>query len=593
MQYRDRPYLKVPEQNKATLSFCDPTHRQLNAWVNDLPMANMGEASRQLYHAIIECNQLKVSDAARIELMDLLRGPIHFVCQQLNARYLNQGVVLDDQQRKVANLAQALHNHLGVGYKIIIQNLLAQGGNRHKSLLARSVHRALNELLPTILRAYQLYLKAPTGIWHEIHQLYQIVSGLNLQNEPIDDAFEDPALNIQQTYLKIVLLGACQPNQLSQRELKTIFTSLGPWATHLVIDEVANEQSVLVINPELDSAPYSRYLIKKTNLTAYLGVNVLPLVRLLHHDHKTLSSTNQGQGLMAVAADFNLSLLAHLIHFWGGMKQRSFSRTATGGELSMAVGLTATHFHKAGGVGFNAALYGSSRQSQTPFASVERNQFHACDTQSIRAQRDVWGHSFDADGADKMSQDEGTEFTSKQPETQPAYGGRLVNVSSRGYCLQWREKPANSLQTGEVVALKEEDLQHWNLGLVRWIRQGTRFGTQMGVELLAPNSQPCGIRQLPKTGPHGDYVRALYIPEITAIGQEASILTPRLAFEVGNKVSVNRGGHQETFQLTKRVLTTGIIGQFHIRAIAQRSGPLQQKTDVDERDHFASLWRQL
>jgi hypothetical protein len=62
---------------------------------------------------------------------------------------------------------------------------------------------------------------------------------------------------------------------------------------------------------------------------------------------------------------------------------------------------------------------------------------------------------------------------------------------------------------------------------------------------------------------------------------------------VGNKVSVNRGGHQETFQLTKRVLTTGIIGQFHIRAIAQRSGPLQQKTDVDERDHFASLWRQL
>ncbi|MDO7641374.1 MAG: GTPase, partial [Reinekea forsetii] len=175
----------------------------------------------------------------------------------------------------------------------------------------------------------------------------------------------------------------------------------------------------------------------------------------------------------------------------------------------------------------------------------------------------------------------------------PRYGGQLVNVSPRGYCLQWRDPPAGNLQTGEVIAIKEEDLQHWNLGLVRWIRQGTAFGTQLGVELLAPNSQPCGIRQLHNTGAHGDYVRALYIPDIKAIGQEASILTPRMPFNVGNKVSVNRGGNKETFQLTKRILTTGIISQFHIRAIAQRTGPLQQKTDVDKRDHFASLWRQL
>jgi hypothetical protein len=593
MADRDQPYLKVPEQNQTTLSFCDPTARELKAWVNDLPMANIGEVSRQLYHAIIEFNRLKVSDTARIELMDLVRGPIHFVCKQLNARYLNQGVVLDDQQRKVANLAQAMQNHLGVGYKIIIEHLLASGSLKHKGLLAKSVHRAMNELLPTVLRAYQLYLPTPEGIWREIHQLYQIVSGSNQQNEPIEDPLEGPALTIAQTYIKIVLLGACQPNQLLQRELEVVFASLGQWASHLSIDEVANEKSVLVINPNLDCAAYYRYLTKTSNLSDYLGVNVLPLVRMLHNDHKTLSSPDQGHGLKAVKADFNLNLLEHLIQSWGGMKQRGFSRSTTGGELSMAVGLTATHFHIAGGIGFDALLCGASSAHDMPFLNAEHKRFHARDTQSVRAQQDVWAGSFDADGATKMIQDEDTEFNIHQQETHPDYGGQLVNVSPRGYCLQWRDAPASNLQTGEVIAIKEDAREHWNLGLVRWIRQGTAFGTQIGVELLAPNSQPCGIRQLQKTGVQGDYMRALYIPEIKAIGQEASILTPRMPFNVGNKVTVNRGGNQDTFQLTKRILTTSIISQFHIRAIAHRHDSVAVKTDVDERDNFASLWRQL
>lgn len=586
MQYRDRPYLRLPEQNQTTLSFCDPTHRQLKAWVNDLPMANIGEASGRLYHAILEFNRLEVSDSARIDLLDLVRGPIHFVCQQLHARYLSQGVVLDDRQRRVANLAQALEHQLGVGYKIISQHLLAQGGNKHNSLLARSMHRTLNALLPTMVRAYQLYRQAPAGIWREIHQLYRIASDLNLQNKPIDDAFEDSALSIQQTYLKLILLGTCQPYQLMQRELKVVFALLGPWAAHLTVDAVANEASVLVIHPELDSAPCYRHLLRKANLSKYRGVNILPLMRLLHHDDKILSSPEQDQeqGLLAVTADFNLGLLAHLIRSWGGMKQRSFSRTATDGELSMAVGLTATHFHMAGGIGFDALRYGSSSRSEPPGVRLERSRFHACDTQALRAQQDIWGASFDADGA---------AFNINQQAAHPEFGGQLVNVSARGYCLQWRDTPASNLQTGEVIALKDDGLQHWNLGLIRWIRQATAFGTQMGVELLAPNSQSCGIRPLHKTGLHGDYARALYIPAIKAIGQAASIVTPHIPFSVGNKVSVHRGGHQGTFQLTERILTTANISQFHIRAIAQRNDPPRQETDDDVRDNVTPLWRQL
>jgi hypothetical protein len=593
MQYRDQPYLKVPEQTQSSLTFCDPTTRQLKAWVENLPMANIGETSRQLYHAIIEFNRLRISDNSRIELMDLVRGPIHFVCQQLNGRYLNQGVVLDDQQRKVANLAQALQTHLAIGYKIVIQHLLAQGNMKQKGPIAQSVHRALNELMPAILRSYQLYIQTPAGIWQEMHQLYQTASAFNLQHEIIEDPVEHNQLSIQQVYLKIILLGACQPNQLLQRELSEVYESLGKWAAYLKIDEVADEKSVLVINPALDSAPYHRYLIKKSNLSDYFGINVLPLVRILHNDHKILSSSDQNPIPAAVTQNFNLGLLEHLIQSWGGMKQRSFSRTASVGQVSMAIGLSAAHFHIAGGVGFYALLYDASVTGDNHFIGADSSRFNARDAQSVRAEQDVWDDSFDANGHSKMIKDVSIDYSVRKEESHPKFNGQLVNVSPRGYCVQWLDSPATNLKTGEVIAIKEDKLQHWNLGVVRWLRQGKDFGTQMGVELLAPNSQPCGIRQLQKTGTHGDYLRGLYIPEIRAIGQEASVLTPRMPFNIGNKVTINLNGREDKFQLTKRNLTTGIISQFQVRALSQRSVQPQPKTSTDDGDNFETLWRDL
>lgn len=596
MRYRNQPYLNIPEQTQTTLTFCDPTTRQVRAWVDSLPMANIGETSRQLYHAIIEFNQLKCTDAVRLELLDMIRPPIHFVCQQLNNRYLYQGVVLDDQQRKVANLAQALQTHLAIGYKIVVQKQMDQSGttSKQKAPLAKAIQRAMTELMPAILRSFQLYIQTPTGIWQEIHQLYQIASAFNLQNEIVNDPLESTQLSIQQAYLKTVLLGACQPNQLLQRELSDVYAALSKWVAFLTIDEVADDKSVLVINPEVDSAPQYRYLIKKSNLSDYLGVNVLPLVRVLHSDHKTLSAANRTSKTLVVDEKFNLGLLEHLIQSWGGMKQRSFSRTPASGDVSMAVGLTATHYHIAEGVGFYSLLYGSGH-SNNPFMGAVSSRFSASDTESLKAQQDIWSASFDAEGAAAAAAgDDPIEFSADKDENHPRYAGQLVNLSPRGYCIQWTDSPASNLKTGEIVGIKEDQLRHWNLGVVRWIRQGKEIGTQMGIELLAPNSRPCGIRLLNKTGSHGDFLRALFIPEIKAIGQDASVITPKLPFNIGNKVSININGEDEKYQLTKRIMSTGIISQFQIRSVTQRPMDSEQTSSTSaDADSFESLWRQL
>jgi hypothetical protein len=189
---------------------------------------------------------LRLADPSRLELMDMVREPIHYVCASLNQKYLNQGVALDDQQRKVANLAQALQTHLATGYKIIVQHMLAQGTIKQKALMTKAVHRTLSDLIPSLLRSYQLYIPTPTGLWREIHQLYQIASAFNLHNTAIEETTGGKKSSIQEVYLRAVLLGTSQPNQLLQRELTDVYAALSNWTPLLDIDDVAVLQNLVV-----------------------------------------------------------------------------------------------------------------------------------------------------------------------------------------------------------------------------------------------------------------------------------------------------------------------------------------------------------
>ena len=99
-----KPELKVPEQKTASLSFCDTTPKAFRAWVDQLPMANIGESSRQLYHAIIELNHLFLTPQMRIQYLEAIRGSIHFVCNELSRHFLGLAVALPEKQRKIATM---------------------------------------------------------------------------------------------------------------------------------------------------------------------------------------------------------------------------------------------------------------------------------------------------------------------------------------------------------------------------------------------------------------------------------------------------------------------------------------------------------
>nr|WP_236744486.1 hypothetical protein [Marinobacter similis] len=214
-----KPDLRVPEQKTASLSFCDTTPKAFRGWADQLPMANIGEVSRQLYHAIIELNHLFTPPQQRLQFLELIRDKIQFVCNELSRHYLGMAVALPEKQRKIANLSQALQLHLSAGYKLCVLGFLDNGGvERNRKPIAIATHRAISELAATIVRSHQLYCPSPSRSWLECHRLYRFA----VRNKLADTEVEDHSLlhrrssSISDAYKRILLLGSARPNQLRQ-----------------------------------------------------------------------------------------------------------------------------------------------------------------------------------------------------------------------------------------------------------------------------------------------------------------------------------------------------------------------------------------
>ena len=131
--------------------------------------------------------------------------------------------------------------------------------------------------------------------------------------------------------------------------------------------------------------------------------------------------------------------------------------------------------------------------------------------------------------------------------------------------------------------------------MVRWIRQVRNQGTQIGIELLAPSAAPCGVRLIQKVGNSSEYLRGLMLPEISVVNQAATLITPRLPFQSGSRISLLRDGREDNGQLLRKLSATGSISQFELKlqnTDLTSTGAPPSSADTNE-DEFDSLWPSL
>ncbi|MEO4045500.1 molecular chaperone [Pseudomonas sp. CAU 1711] len=596
--------LRVPTPTRQDLTFCEANSRDLKRWIAHLPKANIGETARQLYHGLIELNQLISAPDNRLQLLELLRPEVHFVCQHLERHFLNQSIVLDDRPRKVANLCQALQNHLAIGYKLIVTQELPRFSKERPQLLAVALQRAAHSLCGPLTRANQLYCPIPEGLWLELHQLYRIAQQHELQRLQVKDGLArgGASQSLEHVYIGALLLGCARCNQLRQSGIARLAEALESWSELAALRRADDPRSLFVVAPQQDGPPRYKSLYGAAELGNLLGLDPQPLVDAIK-EHLLLPPDSKEQRRLPLPEGLSTDLLQHLGAAWGDIAERTFQRHPGHGSLTLCIGMSALHFNLAGQRSFADVL-------QHPEASRSA-QFKASNS-GAKNTPDVWAGAFDAqreshwEGVLPMEEIQyraSSKTNEPQPtgdvESYPCHELPIINHSPGGYCLSWPKEVPNQLQAGELLGVQDAPGQAWSVAVVRWIRQVRGGGTQMGIELIAPHAQPCGVQLVRKSEQNSQYLRALLLPEISVISRPASLITPRLPFQESHKVMINHDGEETRAVLSRRQASTGSFNQFEYRVLESgkpadgTSVTAKKETSKGGEEDFDSLWKSL
>ena len=379
--------LRVPQQTLDSLSFADSSEKGISQWIAELPKANIGETARQLYHGLIQLNQLRIAPDRRLAMLELIRPQVHYVCAALSRYYLGQSIVLEDRPRKVANLSQSLQNHLATGYKLVVMQEGDMKNRVRVDDLSLAIQRAIRALGGPLLRAYQLYCPVADGIWLEIHQLYQLARRRKVHQVAVADVESQSgrSLSIERTYMAILLLGTARPNQMRQSSMARLAATLEEWSTLASLTEADAPGAMFVINPQMDCPPRYRSLVQEEDLTGSLGLDTRPLVDAIK---AYLLDSDSPDNRLKVPEGIGLELLQHVSESWGDLAERTFNRTPGRGELRVTIGMSATHFHIAGTT-FSQFI---DADDTNPFSSAAQ-----------RARQEGSSAAFDGENSDRKS----------------------------------------------------------------------------------------------------------------------------------------------------------------------------------------------
>jgi len=606
--------LSIPHQLRPSGNAFPTRPKQVEAWVDALPMANIGECARQIYTTLREMNRLIIAPQDRFKSLEALRPPLFVVTEALKKHYTRQNLPLSPKNQKIAELAIQLNSEMAIGYKSVIEDTLAKSFSRLKmKSIGVNIHRAMHYLSSVLLCAYQIYIHHPENTWLELNRLYLFAEENQLHDKLIKDSVAESdtlGSTIEDNYKQILLLALANPYGLRQHITEAVYNALLDWAPYcriLPFDVCRETEGCTSINLNSDAAPGFFCDDGGSNPIFCRNVDTTEMTRIVSN-----SILPQGSSSGGIPEE----VLKRLALTWSGKSRRAFSRTASNHEITITLGLSATHHYIdeilrplrvgvrslcAGTIeNFNVQpVLGSPDDSMelgrpalytsTPVFGISNIDDHT---------PDVWDPDYTYRASNptySMSANEEDDRRRKEALFTPV-DCKGVNESAGGYCLLGRleyDKDSRRVQVGELVGLNDDtsDPAQFSIGIIRRIKSWNN-GLELGIQKLAPCAEAIATAAIPKDGESKKYNRSLILPELSGIKQPATIITHAWQRE-GDKIIINIHGQKALVKLDKMLESTGVFAQFEFTVLenedtpADKAGPAK---GISQEEGFDDVW---
>lgn len=555
---------KKPSNNqRQQLTYCNATPAELKKWLNDLSTNNMADISKQIRTTLTEIAELAIDEPKRLELVELMRMAIHNLFTSLSKHYVNQAVVLDSKGINVAQFVQQLRAQCFSVY-FNISNRLYESKQHNKGglsvLLSKfdnkkdislAIHRALSEASGLLYETKLLYLPDVPGIWGQIHSLFLKAKELKILQVTFTDPTTDfgQSLRIYDVYMRSVLLSIGRTNRLRQSEIKKLYQYSELWSPLIKSDQSPQPNDLFLVDLASKNAPM--YITTSTSLSG--NILYINASELLTHLHNLRNSKSESLRHDTERHLFHTNMVDFVANSIEEPLERHFSRHPYEGTLQICIGLLGSHYHVAGKRDLANVIQLKSlmKQAQEAEILIDKSRYlHDGDL--------MFSQIEDGPKIDRSM------FSINQVD--------IIDMSPGGYRLEWRGMSAPTLRTGEIICLKEQEVDKWQIGIIRWVQQNPGVGAEFGVEVISSKATACGVKPSRAEDSDTDYMRAIILPEVKSLNRAATIITPNFHFKKDHRVKI-RVGHEEVYaQLGKEHISTQSFNHYDFTILSSATG---------------------
>ncbi|MET0026727.1 MAG: hypothetical protein ABW101_03755 [Candidatus Thiodiazotropha sp.] len=602
--------LRVPEQAPPTGTPFYLNDKDVTVWAKELPVANIGETSRQIFQSLRNFNRTALPARQRLLSLESFREPLAYVSSNLNKHYMGSRFPLTEKAHKVANLNRELHSGMATGYKAVIVDLLTNhpGESPDLTLLTQAIHRCINYLSRVILLSVLVYDPYPKRTWQELHVLHRLARRYEVNDQTVDDDIEARTTrsSIDANYCRCLLFSLASPYKMRQKENLRIFDALLEWSRFAGFYPLnkAPEDASIIIRQDTDLAPSHEQRVTDSD-TKYL--QVLDASRLLSELREQFNETPDEDNALIGLDELDKGVIRQLIMLWSKAQKRAFVRTKLNFELRIAVGLKSVF--KLINLGDTPS---SARTENEPEGTWIETQFahghdmHVSSRFSLQpldiASYNPRRGNFEEFGPNSFDHSEISEEPSvdiwHEDKDQTADKStnlfNTINESAGGYCLDWRGKQIPKIQVGELIGVQSAvSASKFGVGMVRWMRSADDESMQVGIQMIAPNALAVTARLADQQNQKME--KCLLLPEVGTSGQPTSLLCPSYPFSLGKRLLINDGENSQEIKLTRLLESTGSISQFQFVRLEEktRTSPKEEKNGLDDDSDYESLWSTL
>jgi cyclic-di-GMP-binding protein len=462
--------MTLPELSEsAAPEFTDAS--SCRAWLEHIPLANVAAAQALLSRELGEFNRFPAAAGQRLAVLEALREPVQFVQTEQVRRFANRALPLGEAEGAAFYATVRLWDEMRTGYERCLEGAL----NRDAAMRSQAAlisQRLLFYIGLRMFHHHRAYREVPHADWRALHAAYAAAEKLDVAEDPIKDYLnrdiQDTSARI--AYARAVLMGLCNPNELTQRQLTFVAFLLERWGSKLEIaDKPIDEgEGVTPLVADLEGdAPPARNALATARDPRYLDTR--KLAKSLRN-RVALLRKGESPAKLALGEDCVQpsceQLLVHLYRHWCvGKPARAFERRSAGADAEACSELAAIHH------------YISGRIFRPPGEQPEL-------TQKQREEIATFGRVSTRDDEDYSGQ-HGFLIERWKIEDESAQGLRLVRRAGEA---------GKRVAHGQLIGVRPAHGRLFMLAQVRWVMGAENGDLHAGVKFLPGIPSPLAVR---------------------------------------------------------------------------------------------------